>query len=188
MILDRILFGSHLQEGERLLYVVHAHWFTAYRPVCKVSFFGMLIPVLFYAMFPIVPALWIFGFWFAIGALRFFREVADWYFDVFLVTDQGVIDLDWNGIFDKSSTRIGFDDISGTGFEKKGFLANLLNFGDFSVKSDANTEMVLPQAAAPQRAEKEIMDAKEKYSQARGLEDEKVLREILTGMVKRQVK
>ncbi|MFH1546829.1 MAG: hypothetical protein ABIE14_05655 [Patescibacteria group bacterium] len=187
MILDRIIFASHLQEGEKLVYVVHSHWFAAYKPVCKVGFFGMLVPALFFAMFPTQISLWIFGAWFALGFLRFIREVMDWYFDVLLVTNQGVIDLDWRGVFDKSSLRVDYDVIVTISFEKIGFWASLLNFGDFTIQNYGDLKLDLPMAARPQRAENEIMEAKEKYTRARGLEDEKVLKEILSGMVKRHM-
>lgn len=187
MILDRILFASHLQNEEKLVYVVHSHWFAAYKPVCKVSFFGMLVPALFFTIFPTQISLWIFGAWFALGFLSFIREVMDWYFDVLLVTNQGVIDLDWRGVFDKSASRVDYDTIVGTAFEKRGFWSNLLNFGDFTIQNYGNANLNLPLAARPQRTENEIIEAKEKYTQSRGFEDERVLKEILSGMVKRHV-
>ncbi len=187
MILDRILFGSHLQEGEKLVYVIHSHWFAAYKPVCKVSFFGMLIPALFFAMFPTQLSLWIFGFWFVLGFLRFIREVMDWYFDVLLITNHGIIDLDWRGVFDKSSTRLDYESVVGTTFDKIGFLSSILNFGYFNIQTFGEAKFELAMAAKPQRAENEIIVAKERYTHERGLEDEKVLKEILSGMVKRHV-
>ena len=147
----------------------------------------MLVPALFFAMFPTQISLWIFGAWFVLGFLSFIREVMDWYFDVLLVTDQGVVDLDWRGVFDKSSSRVDYDTIVGTTFEKRGFWSNLLNFGTFSIQNYGDTNLNLPMAAHPQRAENEIIEAKGKYTHTRGLEDEKVLKEILSGMVKRHV-
>jgi hypothetical protein len=188
VILDRIIFSRHLQDDEKLVYVVHSHWFAAYKPVCKVSFFGMLIPAFFYLMFPVEVALWIFGTWFALGFIRFFREVMDWYFDALLVTNYGIVDLDWRGLFDKSSSRIDFDTLTGVAFEKRGFFSNILNFGSFTIQSFGGDDLSLPMAASPQHSEKEVMEAKEKYTHERGMEDEKVLKEILSGMVQRHVR
>ena len=188
MIFDRILFASHLQDDEEHVYVVHAHWFAGYRPIFKASFFGLLIPAVFFFMFPTQVSMWIFGIWFFLGILRLIREVMDWYFDALLVTNFGVIDLDWRGIFDKSSQRIDFDTMVGVAFEKKGVWSSLLNFGEFSVQSYGGSDVSLPKAANPQRAEKAVMDAKDRYSHERGLEDEKVLKEILSGMVQRHIR
>ncbi len=188
MIFDRILFASHLQDDEKLVYVVHSHWFAAYRTLFKAAFFGLAIPAIFYAMFPIVAAAWVFGIWAAFGLLRFFREVADWYFDAFLITNLGVVDLDWNGVFDKSSTRIAFDDLVGTSYDKKGVWQSIFNFGNLAIQVDGTGEIKLENACAPQRAEKAVLDAKEQYARERGLEDEKALKTILSGMVKRHVR
>ena len=188
MILDRIFFGSHLQDDEKLIFVIHSHWFASYRPIFKVAFFGLAVPAIFFALLPVELSAWIFGIWFVLGIFRFFHEIADWYFDVFLITNLGVIDLDWRGIFDKSSTRIAFDDLVGISYEKSGFWASIFNFGDLLIQTDGTTEINLKNAATPMRAEREILDAREKYSRDRGMEDEKVLKEILAGMVKRHVR
>jgi len=188
VILDRILFAKHLQDNEKLVYAIHSHWFAAYRPVCKVSFFGMLVPAIFFAMFPTQISLWIFGAWLILGFFRFLHEVMDWYFDALLVTNFGIVDLDWRSIFDKSSQRIDFDNLTGVAFEQKGICANVLNFGNFTIQSFGGENLNLPVATSPQQAEREVMEAKEKYTHERGLEDEKVLREILSGMVQRHVR
>jgi len=188
VILDRILFASHLQDDEKLVYVVHSHWFAHYGQLFKTAFFGLAIPAIFYAMFPILPAAWIFGAWAVLGLIRFFRDVADWYFDAFLVTNTSVIDLDWKGLFDKASTRVAFDDLVSIGYEKTGFWSSFFNFGNLVVQTDSSVIIKLENAAAPTRAETEILTAKDKYSHERGLEDEKVLKSILSGMVKRHVR
>ncbi len=187
MILDRIIFASHLQEDEKLAYVVHSHWFAARKPLFKVSFFGLLVPAIFFAMFPTQIALWIFGAWFIFGVVRFFYELADWYFDVLLITNIGVIDLDWRGIFDKTAQRIDYDNVVGTSFEKIGFYSSIFNFGDFTINTFGEGTFELKMAANPQRAENALIEAKESYTRDRGLEDEKVLKELLSGMVKRHV-
>jgi len=188
VILDRIFFASHLQDDEKLVYVVHSHWFASYRPIFKVAFFGLAVPAIFFAIFPLKLSAWIFGTWFVFGVFRFFREIADWYFDAFLITNLGVIDLDWRGIFDKSTTRVSFDDLVGITYEKRGFWASVFNFGHFIIQNDGNSEIDLPNAINPQRAEKEVLSAKEKYAHTRGMEDEKVLKEVLAGMVQRHVR
>lgn len=190
MILDRILFGSHLQDGEELVYVVHSHWFAAYKPVCKVGFFGMIVPVLLFAMFPTTPALIAFGSWFVLGFIRFLYEVVDWYFDVLLITDKGIVDLDWRGIFDKSSARVDYQTVVGVNYDKVGFWSTMLNFGRLEVEKEGHGDehIALPIAAKPQQAEQEILGARERSLHQQGLEDQKVLREILSGMVKSHVR
>lgn len=190
MILDRLIFRNHLQPGEKLAYAVHQHWFSMYKAGFKIAFFGMLIPAVLFLLFPTPAALWIFGAWLIIGFLRFIYEIIDWYLDALLVTDQGIIDLDWRGFFDKSFSRVEYEKIVGISYEKVGFWSSIFNFGVLVISRDGQSQdqISLPQASNPQRAEREIMFTREKYMQARSMEDEKVLKNILTGMVKRQVR
>jgi len=190
MILDSFIFRSHLHEEEKLVYVVHQHWCAAYKSMVKVSLFGIAAPIVFWLMFPTTAALFIFGGWFLLGFAYFFYEVADWYLDVLLITNQGIIDLDWRGIFDKSSTRIDYDTVLGVTFEKVGFFSNIFNYGKLLVEKEGygKEEVSLPMATSPQKAEGKIIAAREKYTRDRGLEDEKVLKDILAGMVKNHVR
>jgi hypothetical protein len=188
VILDRILFRSHLHPHEKLLYVVHSHWFAVYKKAVKVSFFGLLVPALFFFMFPTEVSLYVFGIWFVMGFFRFFYEITDWYFDVLLVTNHGVIALDWNGFFDKSSSRVDFESISGVEYEKHGILANLFDFGHLVLGAEGDSELSLHKAASPKEAEEQVMHAREKFFEEKGLKDEKVLKQILSGMVKHHVR
>jgi hypothetical protein len=185
MLLDRFIFRSHFYPNEKLIYAVHKHWFVIYKSGFKIAFFGMLLPVIFFSLFSTKFALVIFGAWFLIGFIRFLYEVADFYFDVLLITDRGIVDLDWRGIFDKSSTRVDFETVIGAAHEKKGFFANILNFGDFTIQKDSLGDVIsLPFAANPFEAEQQTLLTREKYLQKKGLEDEKILKSILSGMVK----
>ena len=190
MLLDRFIFRNHFHPEERLEYVVHQHWFAAYKPICKIGFFGLVVPAILWYIFPTKVALFIFGIWFIAGFIRFLYEVADWYFDVLLITNRGIIDLDWRGVFDKSSSRVDYETVVGVTYEKKGFWSNILNFGYIEVEKEGHGDerIELPNAANPQKCEREIIRAREKYLRERGMEDEKVLKEILTGMVKSHVR
>lgn len=190
MLFDRFIFGHHLHEKEKLIFTIHKHWFMVYREGLKVAFFGLLVPCILFTIFPTTPALIIFGIWFLLGFGRFLYELADWYFDVLLITNQGVIDLDWRGIFDKSLARVDFETIVGANYEKIGVFANLLNFGNLTIEKEGHGEeiLTLPGANKPAEAEQEVLLAREKYLHERGLEDEKVLRTILSGMVKRHLR
>jgi hypothetical protein len=188
VILDKILFHGHLHPHEKLLYVVHSHWFAIYKPVVKISFFGMAIPALFFFMFPTQVSLYVFGAWFVVGFFRFLYQVIDWYFDVLLVTNHGVVALKWNGFFDKSSSRVDFEAISGVEYEKHGILSSIFDFGHLVLGAEGESELSLQKAASPKEAEEQIMHAREKFFTEAGLKNEKVLKEILSGMVKHHVR
>lgn len=188
MVLDRILFRSHVHSGEKLFYVVHQHWFAIYRSVVKIAFFGLLFPTVLWLMFP--PGFWLFAIWFIFGFLRFFYEVIDWYFDALLITNHGIIDLDWRGFFEKSSTRIDYEAVAGVSYEKSGFWSSVFNFGLLVIEKESHgkNEISLPLAEDPQEAERQILLSREKHLGERGLEDGRMLKEILSSMVREHVR
>ncbi len=139
-------------------------------------------------MFP--PGFWVFVVWFVLAFLRFLYEVIDWYFDAILITDHGVVYLDWRGFFDKASHRTDFETIAGIVYEKSGFWSNLLNFGALAVDKEGAEEerIALSHAIDPLEAERQVLLAKERYTHENALESEKALKEILSGMVAEHVR
>lgn len=180
VLVDRVLFHSHLHPGERLLYVVHQHWWVVGGQMAKIGFFGWLLPIVFFLMFP--TGLWIFVAWLIFGVLSFLYTTINWYFDTVLVTDMGLIDLDWRGIFDKTSHRISFEEMEGVEYAKTGFWATVLNFGHLTIMAEGH-HLGLPYTADPQAAEHAILHAKEYAEKEQGMESEEALREILSEIV-----
>ena len=189
MLFDKLVFHSHLHPEEKLIYVVHQHWFVIYKPVVKIGFFGMLIPALLWLMFPTTITLVFFGTWFVLGFLRFLYELIDWYFDVLLVTSYGIVDLDWRGFFDKSSSRIDYETVVGVSYDKTGIWSSLLNFGPLLVEKEGHGEnqIALPAAADPLEAERQILLAREKYLNAKNLEDGRAIKNILSNMIRQHI-
>ncbi len=185
VILDRVLFHSHLHPGERLSYVVHQHWWTVGRPLAKVGFFGWLLPIIFIFMFP--AGLWLFGVWLLFGFFSFIYTVINWYFDAVLVTNLGLIDLDWRGFFDKTTKRIDFESIESAECIQTGFWATVLNFGDLVISTEVH-HLGLPYTADPQGAEHAILHAKEHAEKEHSLESEEVLREVLSEIVANHIR
>ncbi len=97
MNFSNLLFSSHLEKGEKIAYIAHTHFFTAIKPLSKVLFFWLLIPVSFYFIFPPLKIVWL--IWSGVGLLKLFYATADWYFDAWLITNLGIIDIKWDGLF-----------------------------------------------------------------------------------------
>ena len=112
-----------------------------------------------------------------------------WYFDVLLITNYGVVDIDWRGIFDKSSTRIDYGTIIGVSYEKSGAAQTLFDYGPLVIEIEHSGErqVALPNAASPLEAEEKILTLKEKFIQKHSLENEHALKEILSEMVAHHV-
>lgn len=178
---DRI-FASYLDEGEKIMHVAHRHVLMFQIDAAKPFFFGIVIPVILYLFFPLVwPlfALWGFG-----GLLGIFYYFIDWYYDVWLLTNIGVVDIERNGLFDITATRVDYHMIEGLAYNIKGFVQTMLRFGDMTIdKLGAQTFLVLKDAASPKKLERLVMRFQDKYVNERSVRDHHALKDMLSEMI-----
>lgn len=187
MFLHHIFFGSHLEEGEVILAAAHRHWAFFLAPMIKFLFFGLLIPVLIFFMFPVLflLAVTIFG----ISLILFVLDFYDWYFDAWLITNLSIIDLDWVNLFVRRSSRIDYETIEGVSYETTGFWGYMLRYGDIQIdKASGTNAVMLHGATRPKRVELEILRHRTEYIDAKTKDDEHHLRDVLTSMIRRQIR
>ncbi|EKD63565.1 MAG: hypothetical protein ACD_51C00253G0001, partial [uncultured bacterium] len=134
-----IAFRSYLNKGEKIHFIAHVHPFTIYKVFFKIIVFGILLPLGFNLIMP--PFYFIWYGWGTIGILVFLYEILNWYMDAWMVTNQGVIDLQWNSFFDKSATKIEYEMIEGVTYQIKGFWGTILNFGDIVIERSSGATL-----------------------------------------------
>ena len=182
MDLKYYLFQGHLDEGEKILDVAHRHLFILFKSSFKTFFFGVALPCLLYLFFP--QALLIAFAWLVGGLIGMIYHIIDWYFDAWLITNFGVIDIDRNGLFDRSATRIEYHMIEGTSYTITGFWATVLNFGDIVIdKLGTKTSVILNDATAPKKVERKVTRFQEKYVNDRSFRDHQALKDMLADMI-----
>ncbi len=171
-----------MEEDEKIIYVAHRHWFIYFKASFKAYILGIAAPLLFYYLF---PGLYFVSLaWGAIGFLAVLYHLIDWYFDAWILTNTGIIDIEKNGIFDKSSTRIEYHMIEGISYNINGFWPIILNFGQIIIdKIGMNTQVILEDAANPKKLERRILKAQEKYVSERSVRDHSALKDMLSEMI-----
>ncbi len=166
---------SDLKHDERLVTIVRHHWFILLRDVV-----GILI--LFIIPFIVVPIAGIyivgsgmpaaqvgavFGFLGSLWALLcwqlLFVKWTDYYYDVWIVTNWRIIDIDQKGLFKRNVASIlDLDHIQDVDYELHGLIGNILNFGHFNVQTaGSRVEFDFDDAANPSYVERTIRDAQE---------------------------
>ncbi|MBI5753580.1 hypothetical protein HZA40_00360 [Candidatus Peregrinibacteria bacterium] len=175
-------YARYLDDGEKILDVAHRHILTLKIKTSKVVFFGIVVPIIFYLFFP--QTLLLVLLWIGIGLFGIFYHFIDWYFDCWLLTNYGVVDLDREGLFSMTSTRVEYHMIEGISYSIKGFLNTVLNVGDITIdKLGAKTSVVLLDATHPQALERKIMDFQERYVAERSVRDHQALKDMLADMI-----
>jgi len=108
----------------------------------------------------------------------------DWYFDALVITNQSLIDLEWVGFWNRSSTRIEYHTIEGVSYEINGFWAVMMNYGDISIERLGVGQPVgLSAVSFPKSVEREILNAQNEFMRNKSFRDHQSLKELLTNML-----
>lgn len=182
-VLRRLFFHKHLEDDETLVRVVHKHWLlglrSLFRPTVAFAFvWGLSAYAQTRSMITISAALSI-----AI-VLWWLRSFFDYYLDAWLITDHGIIDIEWFGWFHRESARVLYSDIQGVSYEIHGVAGTLLRYGTVAVEKISNGEEIeLEYVSQPKRVESLILHRMEAYLHTKNLKDAKHVQEILSEIV-----
>lgn len=175
-------FRRYLDDGEEILHVAHKHLLVLKVASAKATFFGILVPTFLYWIFPAGAFFW--AIWVIVGVGALIYHYLDWYFDVWLLTNVGIIDLEREGFFDFTSTRVDYHMIEGISYTVKGFLRTVFNYGVITVdKLGTQTSVSLEDAANPKMLERKVISYQEKYLKARSIRDHYQLKDMLSEMI-----
>ena len=148
------------RENEKVLKVVHRHWFNLLSHMFVVivlsglllgSFF--LVPLLFPEL--LTPAyqsllLFIQNTFFIFTWLLGFLVWIDYYFDVWIITNERIVNIEQKGLFVRHVSELRFTRIQDVTTEVTGLLETILDFGDVLVQTAAEEEhFIFRQVGSP---------------------------------------
>lgn len=182
-MLNEYFFDRHLDDEETVHMVVHKHWLIGVKALWLPTIvFCLVWSVLYvvrtkYAIYGVSLA--------SIGiAIWWIRNFMDYYLDAWLITNKGVIDLEWHGWFHRSSSRILYSDINGVEYEIKGILGTLMGYGEMTLeKVSTGDAITMPYVKKPRRVETAILEAMEAYMLKKNLKDATTVQNILSEFV-----
>jgi len=90
-----------------------------------------------------------------LGGLVLFYRWVGWYYSVFIVTDQRLIQITQEGLFSKSVVDIALDQIQMVNYQVKGLQETLLGFGTLSVQTMVG-ELTINDVHKPADIQKEL--------------------------------
>lgn len=167
----------NMREGEAIVLVVRKHWFVLFRELVVITIL-FLIPFFFFSFFlgflaqggtapTLPPAIGFFfaSFWTLILWNVLFARWTDYYYDVWIVTSQRVIDIEQKGLFHRDvATLFNLNLVQDVTTVLTGFFGNILGFGKLQVQTAATRdEFVMYDIADPVRVEHVIREAQRKY-------------------------
>ncbi len=181
------LFQDYLEENEKIYFVGHRVIFIMFRDFARIIAVHGVLPFIGWLFFP--NLLWIAVGVVALGVIRTLLVVQDWYYDSWLITNMGIIGVEWTGFFDRTSDRVEYQSIEGISYKIKGVIPTLFNYGNITLAKLGNqTTVKLKAAFNPKRIEKNVVKYQDKFMTKKNFSDQEVLKQLLSELVSTHVK
>jgi uncharacterized membrane protein YdbT with pleckstrin-like domain len=162
-----------LHPGEQILHIIHRNWFYIFQQfllmflAMGIFFVGVfLIPfffpqflegnsrsVVFFVQDFFLLAIWLFGFMIWI----------DYYYDIWIITSERIINIEQKGMFTRKASELRFQKIQDVTTEVVGFLETIFNYGDVKVQTaGTEEEFIFCTVSDPYAVKNVIMELQKK--------------------------
>ncbi len=163
------------KEDEKALLVLHKHWFYFIKPLFK--FLTIFI-------FPLLVLTWLFGFgdiiqstffsiiyflWLLVGLTYLFYEWMIWYYDVYIITNKRIVDIEQRSLFSRSVSEASLGKVQDITYQIEGVFATFLNFGTVKIQTAGASGIInLEGIANPEAVASKISQAVEIFEEEEG--------------------
>ena len=169
------------REDEQILLVLHRHWFDILSQffiilAMLLLFFGSYgLTAFFYADIDIQTFSTLFAFlrnlFFTFIWITFFIIWIDYYLDVWIVTEQRIINIEQKGLFARTTSELRLEKIQDVATNVKGVIPTFLNYGDVEIQTAAEQEKFLFRNIPDPYAVKDlIMKLQKKFEKSEDVE------------------
>ncbi len=138
MLFPRSVRFESQKEDEHIILLVRAHPIT-FVPWIASAVFGALLPLILNFILPsfleIRQIFFLNIFWYSILVTYVFMKLIFWLFNVGIVTNESIIDIDYFNIIQKSMHSTTLEEASDVGADVSGFIRSLFNYGNVSVQT-----------------------------------------------------
>ena len=139
-----------LRQDERIIKVIHRSWFYLFQQffllilIVSVFIFGIFfVPTFFpdligkidksivlFAQNFFLLAIWLYGFMLWI----------DYFFDIWIITSERIINIEQKGMFARKASELRFQKIQDITTEVSGFMPTIFNYGDVRIQTAGENE------------------------------------------------
>ena len=146
LVRPKVISFPEQNHDEEIYLAVRSHWVTNLRWILT-SILLLFAPLFFHylSFLNFLPNQYQFSailFWYLFTFIFSFENFLDWYFDLFLVTNQRVIDIDFNNLLNKHFAEADLSMIQDVSSSVKGILGTFFNFGDVLVQTASEINQI----------------------------------------------
>jgi uncharacterized membrane protein YdbT with pleckstrin-like domain len=146
--------GQHEDEEIDLVFRQHPVVMRRYMIFGLGIFALSTVPLLFWPTQ--VWPLWVTGGGFLVGLVLFGYRFLGWYFSVYIITSERLIQIRQRGFFDRSVQDISHNRIQSVQYEVKGLQQTLLKFGTISVQTFAGPAISMSYIHKPEEVHQHL--------------------------------
>ena len=143
-------------DDEDILVVLRRHWITNV-PWILISFAMLFVPSLisFVPLFDNLPLSYQFAalfFWYLVTFAYALEQFYSWYFNVYIITEERVIDIDFNNLLNKKFTEAKLTMIQDVTSSVRGVSQTIFNYGDVLIQTASEIpEIVFNRVPNPEK-------------------------------------
>jgi len=155
---EQTFFQKYVPEWQSIKWVIHEHWIKIVDKLfVRLGLFTFVPSFLYYysQWFQSSVSFIYFEIYLILIFLKLIYDVFNWYNDVWIITEKGVIDLDW-ALLKTSSSSIKYENIEWIWVEQAWLWDKLLNKWDVVIHKIWDDEFRLEDAKIPYEALDEI--------------------------------
>lgn len=145
-----------LEGQERILMVIRRHWYALARHAAILSAFFVVPAIVFFlysttAFSFLTPELksaasFVFTLYLLGLLLYAFIIWADYYLDIWIITDQRLVDVEQRGLFSRTISELPMTKVQNVTIEIPGFIATMLRFGNIKVETASQSTFIIRDA------------------------------------------
>jgi len=179
------------RDNEEIIFVLRKHWISLFKP----SFWLFLGLLIVFIVLRIAGAssfsAYAFFIWLFIGGTYWLYNWIVWLRDIYILTDQRIIDRDQKSLFSYSVSEAPLENIQEISWEKTGFFSTIFNYGNIYVQTAGSKEkIVFENIAAPRQMKDRILALRDfvKEQMSEGKEaSAKDLKKIIEGVLRKKI-
>jgi len=147
-------YQKHVPEGQTIRAIIHQHWLSVMDSfILWISFWAILPSFLYFqsGRFQEIIPFYVMEIFLFLVFLKIFYELFNWYYDVWILTDDAVYDLEWS-LFKTNVESIHYENIEWVEIDKHRIWDNIFNKWDIIIHKFWEEELAIYNAYAPYKA------------------------------------
>lgn len=150
------LYFEDQHENEKVVLVLRQHLFTQVKPFLTIVLMAFFVPFILNAagFLTTLPSRFQFAFylfWLVLIFIMFINGFLHWFFNVYIITDERIVDVDFDSMIRKNISSAKIENIEDVTANTSGFFASMFNYGSITIQT-AGEKREFEFAAVPQPA------------------------------------